>query len=431
MQPRFLLHGALLALGIQLCLSIGKITGHISSIEATAADIHDAPSTTTKYVQRTVYAGREKGKIGGPADSWPQRKLDDFLQNHGVKSLDVPPIETPSQFWRKPLQYVSKVTDKCKSFYEKEKNHASHNAQKLDVWIFNSWTNSELSRWLIKNKYEVPEPGTREQLLETVFQASMGDAISTNDELESWSNNLLLSMLDQKNITVPIGASHDDLIVLARRYYDIEERKSQDKVTNITDSQPAPYMKEIIHLWSDGRLIDFLRERNIPISVLSPRETLLKEAYANRFTPRVMIASNVLDGWSSEDLLDWIWKYNKRGSIFSHVAYNSRHELIHAAKLFYMDVASEWSSSDMASLNDSLYSHPSVSKQSTWTEEELKEELESFGELVPVPFSSTKAFERLLPHLYYYLRGPAFLNRIHYWQTFLGNSLKRAFVLSQ
>ncbi|EPY50788.1 LEA domain-containing protein [Schizosaccharomyces cryophilus OY26] len=396
--------------------------------QTTMPSVHN---TKTEVVQRTIYV---ETPYKPTSDSWPQRKLDDFLKSHGVKSLDAQAPESTLGPWKSPLQFISNLKEK---YYPHESNldelrESLSKIPELGVWIFDAWSNSELSEWLIKHNFEVPEPGTREQLLETVFQAFLESTELTNGEFESWSTHLLLSLLDEKNVRIPLGASREDLTILAKRYCSAmpEGRENPLSSRDETKELPASYMKEIIHLWSDGRLIDFLRERGIPVSVLSPREDLLREVYNERFTPRTFSPSNVLDGWSSEDLLTWLVTYRKEDSLISSVSYNSRHDLLRTAKLFYMDAVSEWTPAQLEILNDSLFSHPAISKQSSWTEDELKEELESFGELVPVPFNKQKAFERLLPHLHYYLQGPSFIRRLKHWKTALANYLKGAYILS-
>ncbi|EPX74669.1 LEA domain-containing protein [Schizosaccharomyces octosporus yFS286] len=399
------------------------------------APTSDVYNTKTEVVQRTIYVDKQKVPHRPTSDSWPQRKLDEFLKSHGVKSLDAPPsAKSTAEPWKSPFQMISNLKEK---YYPHEANpnelrESMSKIPELGVWIFDAWSNSELSEWLIEHNFEVPEPGTREQLLETVFQAFLESTELTGEEFESWSTNLLVNLLDEKNVRIPLGASREDLTILAKRYCSAEpdELEYPTKSRNEEKEIPSSYMKEIIHLWSDGRLIDFLRERGIPVSVLSPRETLLRNVYNHRFIPRTFTPSNVLDGWSSEDLLRWLENHRTDDSLYSTISYNTRHDLIHTAKLFYMDAVSERSVADVEVLNDSLFSHPAISKQSTWTEEELKEELESFGELVPIPFNNQEAFKRLLPHLHYYLQGPSFIRRIKHWKAALANYLKQAYILS-
>ncbi|EEB05657.1 LEA domain-containing protein [Schizosaccharomyces japonicus yFS275] len=374
--------------------------------------------TNTKVVSIQTVVVTELPELSHVSDSWPQKKIDKFLEKNIVE-----PVEDLRQNLKRRTQKYWSKKEKDGRSEEELREQADEREEELER-LYSSWSKSELVNWLIQHNYKIPEPGTYEQLLQTVMHASRTLVATGPESYNEWSTIGLTDLLHRRGVRIPKGATHRELVELAKRYVPpndaepdeakpVSVKKVEKEKEEDVDSKP--YVDCLFYHWYDGRLLAFLRSRGQATSALMPREKLLEAVYETRFDPRAPIASNVLDGWSTADIAQWLSKYAPSLIQPGENIKADRNIALNVAKMYYSTVLDEHDYQTLVVLNDTLLSHAGLSTIDSWSDDELLEELEAFGELVPIPFDKANAYKRLLPHWRFFMYGPSVKDHMKYW----------------
>lgn len=148
-------------------------------------------------------------------DSWTESQLKDFLDRHGI------PNPTP-------VTHESLLTEARKN-YNNVAEKLGETTYYPGNWLYETWSESDLKRWLDERGYPVPQPTTRDKLIASVRRNSRLASIKAKHAKDStkktisdsifdnWSESKLKEFLDKNNVKIPQGSTKNELRALARR----------------------------------------------------------------------------------------------------------------------------------------------------------------------------------------------------------------------
>lgn len=287
-------------------------------------------------------------------DSWTESQLKAFLDRHGI------PNPTP----RTHDTLVAEVRKNYANVAEKLGESSSYPGN----WLYESWSESDLKRWLDERGYPVPQPTTRDKLIASVRRNSRLASVKAKKSKDStkktisdsifdtWSESKLKEFLDKNNVRVPQGSTKNELLALARRnkaylstdsaynatagVYNSAKDAAAEKVAQATDTASSygqNAFDKIIEQWSDTRLKAYLDSRGVPCPQASKRDELLAKVRLHKHKAASGYGAWTFDTWTYDNLKNWL---EERGQKVSDSANSSRAELLATAQAYYDSVAS-------------------------------------------------------------------------------------------
>ncbi|RPB01979.1 hypothetical protein L873DRAFT_1674654 [Choiromyces venosus 120613-1] len=289
-------------------------------------------------------------------DSWSESQLKAFLDRHGIPN--------PSPRHRDTL--LSTARDNYQSVAKKLGETYAYPGN----WVYESWSDSDLKKWLDEHGYPAPQPTTRDKLIAAVRKNSRlaslklsGAASSASQSaqnakntvadsvFDSWSESMLKEFLDKNNVKVPQGSKKNEFLALARRNkayytgdtvsnsaasaYSSATHAGGEKVSQATDAA-SDYAQsafdEVIESWSDARLKAYLDSRGVPVPQSGKRDELLAKVRLHKHKAATGYGAWTFDTWTYDNLKSWL---ESQGEVASSNVKASRDELYSSAVSAY------------------------------------------------------------------------------------------------
>ena len=157
------------------------------------------------------------------SSSWSESQLKAFLDRNGIPN--------PQPRTRDSLLKTAREN------YQTAATKLGETVSYPGNWIYDSWSESDLKRWLDERGIPAPQPSNRDKLIASVrrnwrvtsnnaaaaassvsssaaaAQQSLSDAL-----LDSWSDSQIKEWFDKNGIKVPQGSKRNELIALARKH---------------------------------------------------------------------------------------------------------------------------------------------------------------------------------------------------------------------
>ncbi|KAF8542480.1 hypothetical protein BDD12DRAFT_916238 [Trichophaea hybrida] len=215
-------------------------------------------------------------------DSWSESQLKAFLDRHGI------PNPTP--------RTRDTLLASARNNYQNVANKLGETSAYPGNWLYESWSESDLKRWLDERGYPVPKPTSRDKLIAVVRRnsrlasikaAKSKDSVKetiSDTVFDTWSDSKLKEFLNKNNVNIPHGSTKNELLALARRnkayltgdtaYNSISSTASSttsvigNKASQAADTRTTTQ-------WSGTRLKAYLDSRGVPVPQASKRDELL------------------------------------------------------------------------------------------------------------------------------------------------------------
>ncbi|EHK26961.1 uncharacterized protein TRIVIDRAFT_72979 [Trichoderma virens Gv29-8] len=210
-----------------------------------------------------------------PYNSWDVSQLSAYLQSRGN--------DVVKEAQKNKDSLLSQVKS---NWYETEDSTNQAWASAKD-WILDTWTDSQLKTFCDKNGIPVPQPRTRDTLLqqarqvyETLAEKAGETASYPGDWLYStWSTSDLKEWLDTHGFPAPQPSGRDKLVASVRRNSRLAYLKAQSEADSAAAKIQAAYTyltDTIIEAWSESQLKEFCDKNGIPV----PQGTKVNELRA-------------------------------------------------------------------------------------------------------------------------------------------------------
>ncbi|RYO98567.1 hypothetical protein DL763_002097 [Monosporascus cannonballus] len=199
-----------------------------------------------------------------PYKSWDTDKLQAYLRTKGIETKDTAESSKDSLF--------SKVQS---SWYETEDKAHSAWANVRD-WILDTWSDSALKAFADRHGIPIPQPRTRDTLLQKVREnydniaKKAGETASYPGDwlYETWSESDLKEWLDTHGFPAPQPSTRDKLIASVRRNSRLAYLKAQEQQASASAKANAAYATltdQIIDAWSESQLKEFADKNDINV----------------------------------------------------------------------------------------------------------------------------------------------------------------------
>lgn len=350
-------------------------------------------------------------------DTWTDSQLKAFLDRHGI----------PNPAPRKRDTMLHAARENYQTIADKVGETAAYPGN----WLYESWSESELKKWLDERGIPVPQPTTRDKLIaqvrrnsRTAFlklkeaQASASKSAEavkesiTDTIFDTWSDSELKRLCDKNGIKVPQGSTRNELIALARRnkaylsddiisasmsaYYNSATSTAASAYSGTTDTITGitqDVFDKAIETWSDTRLKAYLDSRGVPVPQNGKRDELLAKVRLHHHKMANGYGTWTFDTWTYENLKKYVDdQVNKGANAASSAATKAtdsaasatsatREELLKQAQKAY-DEAKSSGGSAYASVTSSMAKVTDSVKQNTfetWSDSDLKFYLDSYG----------------------------------------------------
>ncbi|KAF3906437.1 hypothetical protein ABW20_dc0105552 [Dactylellina cionopaga] len=372
---------------------------HETELERWLSD-HNVPYPTPadrKDLENLVKDNWENNVVT-PYERWDTKQQADWLKQKGV---EVTNQEAENVEWlKKEIQ---------KKWYETE-SAAEEGYGDAKSWIFDTWTESQLKSFLDYHHIPSPKPRTRDSLLSTA-RANYATIAQKADEttaypgdwlFQSWSDSDLKKWLDDHGYHVYQGSKRNELIAAVRR----NSRQANLKLTDIKDS----VAQNIFNSWSDSELKSWCDKNSISVPQNGKRDEIIAVARRNA-------ASLTGDTFSASVTSAFKSYGSATGSLGARVtsatdaaaaSASSAASVVADYTASATDAAYDYTIGARDNIYDSVtgtYSSAADKVLETWSESRLKAYLDARG--VPVPQTGKKdqlvALARL--HKYKAARG--------------------------
>lgn len=271
-------------------------------------------------------------------DTWTDSQLKAFLDRHGI------PNPTP----RKRGAMLQAARDNYQVIADKVGETAAYPGN----WLYESWSDSELKKWLDERGIPAPQPTTRDKLIAQVRRNSRTAALklkeaqasasksadaakeSISDKIfDSWSDSELKKWCDKNGIKVPQGSTRNELIALARRnkaylsddtisasmsaYYQSATNTAASAYTKATDTISEvtnDAFDKAVEAWSDTRLKAYLDSRGVSVPQNGKRDELLAKVRLHRHKMANGYGTWTFDTWTYENLKKYVDDQTSKGA---------------------------------------------------------------------------------------------------------------------
>ncbi|KAK9353103.1 hypothetical protein V1523DRAFT_412097 [Lipomyces doorenjongii] len=267
-------------------------------------------------------------------DSWSESVLKKFLDEH--------------HFGSSAAATKDALLKKVKDNYDYIAKSAKSKSNDASDWLFDAWSDSDLADWLVSHGYNVPKKHTRKDLIRLIKKYSYEAAQRAtyakdraqivfnnlhenildatgqvkDSAFDSWSESDLKRWLDEHGIPVPQPSKKDELLALARKNkhqlkkdweaytkqahesYNAAAKKAAESKESIEHFSNEAF-KQLTSTWPDFRLEEFLRSRGYIVPEKMSTEELQGLIWQNRKAPITVYDSWSFYSWSLEDLQNW------------------------------------------------------------------------------------------------------------------------------
>ncbi|RYP46604.1 hypothetical protein DL768_007226 [Monosporascus sp. mg162] len=238
---------------------------HETELERWLSD-NDIPYPTPadrKDLEALVEKNWEQHAVA-PYKNWDTNKLQAYLKTKGIETKDAAESSKDS--------LLSKVQT---SWYETEDKAHSAWANVRD-WILDTWSDSALKAFADRHGIPVPQPRTRDTLLQKVREnydtvaKKVGETASYPGDwlYETWSESDLKEWLDTHGFPAPQPSTRDKLIASVRRNSRLAYLKAQEQQASASAKASAAYTTltdKIIDAWSESQLKEFADKNGINV----------------------------------------------------------------------------------------------------------------------------------------------------------------------
>ncbi|RPA85343.1 meiotic sister chromatid recombination protein ish1 [Ascobolus immersus RN42] len=365
-------------------------------IEDKAADnknwLLDTIKSNWHWTEATVEEAYANVK-GWIFDSWTDSQIKTFLDKHNIPN--------PNPTSREAL--LAAARENYSAIAKKSSDAANYPGN----WLYASWSDSDLKKWLDERGYNVPQPSTRDKLIAAVRRnsylasqrLSSAQQTLTDEAFDTWSDSQLKATLDKYGFNVPQGSKRNELLALARRH----KKKFTDEQHRVSASAASAYgsatsvvgenaagatdtVKEYgsaafetaIGAWSNSRLKAFLDSRGVPVPQGSTRDQLLASVRANKSKAQDKYGVWTFQDWSIENIQKWL---EEQGHTVSATATTKRDDLVSSAEAALASASSAGGAAYDA-ITSAFAAATDTAKHSafdTWSDSELKSYLDSYG----------------------------------------------------
>ncbi|PKS05082.1 hypothetical protein jhhlp_008449 [Lomentospora prolificans] len=199
-----------------------------------------------------------------PYNDWDADRLQTYLQSKGQE------VEINAKANKDTL------IDRVKSTWYETEDHAQQAWINVKDWIFDTWSDSQLKAFCDKHGIPVPQPRTRDVILqevrsnyETVARKAGETAAYPGDWLYStWSTSELKKWLDEHGVSVPQPAKRDKLIAAVRRNSRIAYLKEQEATSTASEAVQSAFASlsdTALDTWSESQIKKFCDENDITV----------------------------------------------------------------------------------------------------------------------------------------------------------------------
>ncbi|OTA55649.1 hypothetical protein K449DRAFT_468808 [Hypoxylon sp. EC38] len=238
---------------------------HETELERWLSD-HDIPYPTPadrKDLENLIQKNWDSYAVA-PYKNWDSDKLTDYLKSKGIETKDSAKSNKDA--------LVNQVAN---IWYETE-DKAQTAWTNVQDWILDTWTDSTLKAFADKHGIPVPQPRTRDTLLqkiranyETIAKKAGETAAYPGDWLyETWSESDLKEWLDTHGFPAPQVTDRNKLIAMVRRNSRLAYLKMQEQKASASASASAAYATltdKIIDAWSESQLKEFCDKNGINV----------------------------------------------------------------------------------------------------------------------------------------------------------------------
>ncbi|KAF8541032.1 hypothetical protein BDD12DRAFT_804074 [Trichophaea hybrida] len=257
-------------------------------------------------------------------DSWSESQLKAFLDRHGI------PNPTP--------RTRDTLLASARNNYQNVANKLGETSAYPGNWLYESWSESDLKRWLDERGYPVPKPTSRDKLIAVVRRnsrlasikaAKSKDSVKetiSDTVFDTWSDSKLKEFLNKNNVNIPHGSTKNELLALARRN---KAYLTGDTAYNSISSTAS----------STTSVIGNKASQAADTRTTTVKMPSTKLPSATSFLPRLDFISKAATGygawtfdtWTKDNLKAWL---EARGQKMSDAA-ASRDELYSSAAAYY------------------------------------------------------------------------------------------------
>ncbi|EWC46949.1 hypothetical protein DRE_03711 [Drechslerella stenobrocha 248] len=373
---------------------------HETELERWLSD-HNIPYPTAADRKELEVLVKENWEsvVVAPYERWDTQQQIDWLKQKGVE-VNEKEAEN-ANFLKKQVQ---------KKWYEAEAT-AEEGYGDTKSWIFDTWTESQLKSFLDYHKIPSPKPRTRDSLLSTA-RANYVTIAQKIDEtsaypgdwvFDTWSESDLKRWLDEHGYHVYQGSKRNELISAVRRNSRQTSLKANDIRNNVA--------QHVFNSWSDSELKEWCDKNGIQVPQNGKRDEIISIARHN-------VASLTGDTFSASVTSAFKAYGSATGSLGSRV--ESATNVAAASARAAADAVNDYAATATDAAYDyvigareNIYDgvtgtyHSAADKVlATWSESRLKAYLDARG--VPVPQNSKKDELVALARLYKYKAASGF-----------------------
>ncbi|KAF2834963.1 hypothetical protein M501DRAFT_963447 [Patellaria atrata CBS 101060] len=220
-------------------------------------------------------------KVATPYQEWDTPRLQSYLSAKGYQAKAGAEDNTQS------------LIDTMKQYWYETEDKAAEAYHSVQDWIFDSWTDSQLKAFCDRHGIPVPQPRTRDSLLQTVrsnYQSAANKVGETaaypgNWLYESWSDSDLKAWLDERGYPAPQPSTRDSLIASVRRnarLAHLQMKGSLDSATSSAASAQESLTDALLDAWSDTQIKAWADKNGIKVPQGSKRNELIALARKHR-----------------------------------------------------------------------------------------------------------------------------------------------------
>ncbi|KAI1760415.1 hypothetical protein GGR53DRAFT_509814 [Hypoxylon sp. FL1150] len=199
-----------------------------------------------------------------PYKNWDTDKLTSYLKSKGVETKESTKANKDSLLSQVEGAWFE-TEDKAQTAWTSVKD-----------WILDTWTESSLKSFADKHGIPVPQPRTRDTLLQKVREnydtvaKKVGETASYPGDwlYESWSESDLKEWLDTNGFPAPQVTDRNKLIAMVRRNSRLAYLRAQDQKDSAAASAKAIYSTltdKVIDAWGESQLKEFCDKNGINV----------------------------------------------------------------------------------------------------------------------------------------------------------------------
>uniref|UniRef100_A0A0D6R640 SAP domain-containing protein n=1 Tax=Araucaria cunninghamii TaxID=56994 RepID=A0A0D6R640_ARACU len=290
-------------------------------------------------------------------NKWHETELERWLSDH-----DIP---YPAASDRKDLE--SLVEDNWQAKFVDPVTAAGYQvdneAHSVKDWIFDSWTESSLKKFLDHHNIPSPQPRTRDSLLTTARsnyeavakKASQYTSYPGDWLYQSWSESELKEFLDARGLPSPQPTTRDRLVASVRRNARLASLQLQnaassassavDAATKSAESAQSSLSDALFDAWSESKLKEFLDEQGVPV----PQGSKKNELVALARKQRAKLSGNSASSASASGASAYGAASSKAGNEYAKATDDASLAADHA----FDEAANTWSESRLKAFLDS------------------------------------------------------------------------------